>query len=133
MRLGLIAVAPGKFPTLELTRTGREALKQRTTITLTKPAEAGEQARAGRIGEIRCDEELFNKLRELRRRIASERDVPAYLIFSDVSLREMARRYPTRLGDFARIPGVGQQKLNAFGDSFIAQINEHLRSHPQYP
>ena len=71
--------------------------------------------------------------RKLRRRLADERDVPAYVIFSDVSLREMARSYPTRLGDFGRIPGVGQQKLNAFGETFVGEINQFLLTltHPR--
>jgi ATP-dependent DNA helicase RecQ len=130
-RLGLLAIAPGRFATVELTPAGREALKSRTTITLTKPVEVAEKAARQRAGEIPCDEELFEILRQLRRRIADERDVPAYVIFSDVSLREMARAYPTRLGDFAKIPGVGQQKLQAFGESFVAAINEFLLSHPR--
>jgi ATP-dependent DNA helicase RecQ len=130
-RLGLIAVAPGRFATVELTPAGRTALKQRTTITLTKPAEVPEKVSRTHAGAIECDEELFEDLRRLRRRIADERDVPAYVIFSDVSLREMARAYPTRLGDFAQIPGVGQQKLNQFGEAFVAAINEFLLSHPR--
>ena len=70
-------------------------------------------------------------LRQLRRKIADERDVPAYVIFSDVSLREMARAYPVRLGDFAKIPGVGEQKLAAFGEAFVAGIKEFLLTHPR--
>ncbi len=125
-RLGLVAIAPGRIATVELTAAGREALKQRTSITLTKPAEVPVKGERLRAGEIECDEELFEQLRTLRRRLADERDVPAYVIFSDVSLREMARSYPTRIGDFGRIPGVGQQKLNAFGEVFVAEINQFL-------
>jgi ATP-dependent DNA helicase RecQ len=130
-RLGLLAIAPGRFATVELTPAGRAALKQRATITLTKPAEVPEKGVRRRAGEIECDEELFEQLRQLRRRIADERDVPAYVIFSDVSLREMARAYPTRLGDFARAPGVGQQKLQTFGEIFVAEIGHFLLSHPR--
>ncbi len=130
-RLGLIAIAPGRIATVELTVAGREALKQRTSITLTKPAEVPVKGERLRAGEIECDEELFEQLRTLRRRLADERDVPAYVIFSDVSLREMARNYPTRLGDFGRIAGVGQQKLNAFGQAFVAEISQFLLTHPR--
>jgi ATP-dependent DNA helicase RecQ len=130
-RLGLLAVAPGRFATIEITPAGREALKQRAKIRLTKLAEVPEKATRTRAGEIQCDEKLFEQLRQLRRKIADERDVPAYVIFSDVSLREMARNYPTRLDDFARIPGVGQRKLHAFGEAFVAQVTEFLTSHPR--
>ncbi len=130
-RLGLLAIAPGRFATVELTPAGRETLKQRATITLTKPAEPPDKAPRARAGEMPCDEELFEQLRQLRRKIADERDVPAYVIFSDVSLREMAQSYPTRLGDFARIPGVGEQKLRAFGEAFVAMVNDFVLSHPR--
>jgi len=78
-------------------------------------------------GEIECDEVLFERLRRLRRRLADERDVPAYIIFSDASLREMARAQPMRLEEFANIPGVGQQKLKSFGQIFISEIADHVR------
>jgi len=77
-------------------------------------------------GEIECDEGLFEQLRVLRRRIADERDVPAYVIFSDVALREMARVYPTTKADFGRIPGVGQQKLRDFAEPFTTAIRDYL-------
>jgi ATP-dependent DNA helicase RecQ len=130
MRLGLIAVAPGKFATVELTAAGREALKTRTTITLTKLAEIREKPRRKRAGEIECDEVLFDRLRALRRKIADERNVPAYIIFSDGSLREMAHAMPARLGDFAQISGVGEQKLKNFGAAFVAEINAYLAGSP---
>jgi ATP-dependent DNA helicase RecQ len=64
-------------------------------------------------------------------RFADERDVPAYVIFSDVSLREMARNYPTTAIEFRRIPGVGEQKLRDFAEAFLAEINEYLQSNPR--
>jgi ATP-dependent DNA helicase RecQ len=130
-RLGLLAVAPGRFATIELTPAGREALRKRSTITLTEPADIPEKKARQRAGDIPCDEELFEALRQLRRQVADERDVPAYVIFSDVSLREMARAYPTRPGDFAKISGVGQQKLQSFGELFVAAVNDFLLSHPR--
>src|SRR6478736_6821170 len=76
-------------------------------------------------GAIECDEVLFARLRALRRQLADERGVPAYIIFSDVSLREMARKYPTNSREFRRIPGVGEQKLKDFGEVFISAIKSH--------
>jgi ATP-dependent DNA helicase RecQ len=126
IRLGLLAVAPGKFATLELTPAGREALKHRQSITLSKPADLPDKPRRKRSGEIECDEPLFERLRVLRRRIADEREVPAYIIFSDVSLREMAHMQPTCIDEFANISGVGQQKLKSFGDAFVREIADHI-------
>src|SRR5216110_108648 len=111
LRLGLVECAPGKFATLSLTPGGIEALKKRTPIILTKQIDIAEKAARRRPGAIECDEALFERLRSLRRKLADERNVPAYVIFSDVSLREMARQYPTNTGEFRRIAGVGEQKL----------------------
>ena len=126
LRLGFVAAAPGKFATLEITGAGMRALRDRTSITLTIPADVPTKKRKGRAGEIECDEMLFDRLRTLRRKIADERDVPAYVIFSDATLREMARMLPTRLGDFERVPGVGQQKLKNFGETFLDEIKTYL-------
>ena len=62
--------------------------------------------------------------------LADERGVPAYIIFSDVSLREMARNYPTNSTEFRRIPGVGEQKLKEFAEPFLDEIKGHLASRP---
>jgi ATP-dependent DNA helicase RecQ len=62
----------------------------------------------------------------LRRQLADERGVPAYIIFSDVSLREMARNYPTNIGEFRRIAGVGEQKLKDFAEPFLSEIRAYL-------
>jgi ATP-dependent DNA helicase RecQ len=129
LRLGLIEAAPGKFATLSVTDAGMTALRNRTPITLTKPFEvAPKKVRAPRAGEIACNEELFERLRSLRRRIADERDVPAYIIFSDATLREMARAYPQNTNEFAQIGGVGQQKLKEFAQPFLAEICDYLRT-----
>ena len=128
LRLGLVEAAPGKFATLQLTEAGRHALRERKSITLTKPADVATKTKS-RAGEIETDEVLFDELRALRRIVADERDVPAYVIFSDVALREMARSYPTTAAEFRRIPGVGEQKLKDFAEPFLAAIREFLGSH----
>jgi ATP-dependent DNA helicase RecQ len=129
LRLGLVEVAPGKFATLSVTESGMMALRKRTPITLTKPIEApAKKVRFPRAGEIECDEDLFERLRALRRKIADERDVPAYIIFSDATLREMARACPQSKSEFAQIAGVGQQKLKEFAEPFLAEISDHLRA-----
>jgi ATP-dependent DNA helicase RecQ len=127
LRLGLVEVAPGKFATLQITDAGRTALRTRSAITLTKPAERPEPKTRRRAGAIECDEALFEKLRVVRRKLADERNVPAYVIFSDVSLREMARRYPETAAEFRRVPGVGEQKLHEFSAPFLEAIAGHVR------
>ena len=67
----------------------------------------------------------------LRKQLADERAVPPYIIFSDVSLRQMARFYPANEKDFSRISGVGERKLREFGDVFLREIAAHLQSNPR--
>jgi ATP-dependent DNA helicase RecQ len=131
LRLGLIESAPGKFATLSLTPSGRDALRHRTPITLTKQIEVVARDQKARAGAIECDEVLFERLRGVRRKLADERNVPAYVIFSDVSLREMARNYPTTATEFRRIPGVGEQKLKDFAEAFLSEIKNYLVGNPR--
>jgi ATP-dependent DNA helicase RecQ len=127
VRLGFLRQTAEKFSVLEITNDGLAALKQRKKITLTQPAVAPER-QEHRVGEISCDEVLFDRLRTLRKKLADERDVPAYIIFSDVSLRQMARSYPASEREFARISGVGEKKLREFGDIFLGEIAAHLQT-----
>ena len=129
VRLGFLRQSAEKFATIELTNDGLAALKDRRAITLTKPVAIAEKKARTRKGEIACDEVLFDRLRTLRRKFADERDVPAYIIFSDATLREVARAYPTTLTAFGRIPGVGAQKLKDFGGAFVSEIEAYLTDH----
>jgi ATP-dependent DNA helicase RecQ len=132
IRLGYLRQEPGKFSTLELTDDGMTALRERAKIVLTKPMAAPPpREKAQRSGDIACDEELFDRLRRARKMLADERDVPAYIVFSDVSLRQMARYYPVDDDQLARINGVGEKKLREFGAVFLAEIADHLETHPR--
>ena len=125
IRLGFLRQTTEKFSVLEITNAGGAALKERKKITLTKPVAAPE-TKTHHVGEITCDEGLFERLRDLRKRLADERDVPAYIVFSDVALRQMARNYPESERDFARISGVGEKKLREYGEVFLNEIALHL-------
>jgi ATP-dependent DNA helicase RecQ len=131
LRLGLVECAPGKFATLSLTPAGLHVLRKRTPVVLTKQIDIAEKGARTRTGAIECDEVLFERLRGLRRQLADERGVPAYIIFSDTSLREMAKNYPTTAGEFRRVPGVGEQKLKDFAEPFIAEIKTYLATNPR--
>ena len=68
------------------------------------------------------DEGLFERLRELRRTLAAEQQVPAYVVFADRSLADMAARRPTTRDELLGCHGVGQAKLERYGDVFLAAI-----------
>jgi ATP-dependent DNA helicase RecQ len=69
-----------------------------------------------------ADQPLFDRLRALRKRLADHSGVPPYVIFHDATLREMVRRAPATLAEFATIPGVGQAKLARYGQLFTDEI-----------
>ena len=81
-----------------------------------------------RAGAIDCDEILFEHLRRFRKTIADQRHVPAYVIFGDVTLREMARTYPVSLAEMESITRLGTRKLAAFGQLFADSIATYLES-----
>jgi ATP-dependent DNA helicase RecQ len=136
VRLGYLQQLPERFNVLQVTEEGRRALKERQPIQMSKsvlkskPDKLRIEKRRPRPGEIHCDEKLFDRLRRLRKRLADERNVPAYIIFSDVSLRQMAQFYPANEVEFARINGVGERKLAEFGKRFIEEIVAYRRGHP---
>ena len=121
---GLLARHDLKYPTLSVTPQGRRFLKECETIEL-PVLESTKQVSRRASAELDYDNDLFQKLRELRTRLASERGVPPYVVFGDVSLREMAHYYPQSEASLLKINGVGRVKLNDFGDEFLATIRDY--------
>ena len=113
-----------RLPVLKLTERGREVLFGRRRFSARKhAAPAGRKARpqtAGLTGP--ADVALFDRLRELRRRLAGEQGIPPYMVFSDRSLREMASRRPGSLDELAEVHGVGDAKLGRYGQTFLDAI-----------
>jgi ATP-dependent DNA helicase RecQ len=132
LRLGYLAQSEGEFPIIEISATGLDSLRSRRIIRLTKSLVQPKSKRpARRSGEIECDEALFGRLRELRKRLADERGVPAYVIFGDATLRDMARRYPATKDAMRGVFGVGERKFEEFGAVFAAVVAGHLETYPR--
>ncbi len=132
---GLLALNEGECPTLRLTDAGREFLQSRATLSLprlqaeARPASRASEMKSSAGTPLEYDEDLFEELRTLRRRIADEQDVPAFVVFNDVSLRHMAARRPETLSAFEHVPGVGQAKLAAYGAAFTEAIRRYADEH----
>ena len=115
----------GEYNVLMVTESGRSLLRGDVTPRLLKPA-----ARAAKVRKSRAhdesgegvDRDLFERLRELRRRLADEKSVPAYVVFGDASLRDMARKKPGTPTEFLDVHGVGQKKAADYGELFLAAI-----------
>ncbi|MDO8614119.1 MAG: DNA helicase RecQ [Dehalococcoidia bacterium] len=126
---GLLRRDPERFNVLEPTGEGRAVLAGGPSVTLTVPAPVS-SARAPQA-LVDCDEALFDRLRALRKRLADGRGVPAFVIFSDVALRQMSRDYPGSESEFLRISGVGEKKRQEFAALFLGEIAAHLRANPR--
>ncbi len=109
----------GDYPTLYVTDKGRRFLDNRETITLARTS-AAPMSDAGEP-----DDALFEKLRALRKKIADDANVPAFVVFGDATLRQLATHMPLDSDSFLRVRGVGQSKLDQYGDAFLATIRDH--------
>ncbi len=116
-----------QYPTLAVTQAGRTFLGRRDSLTLTRPKRSSEVVSASKVTDLEYDQTLFEQLRSLRKKFAIERRVPSYIIFGDAALQEMAFYLPQGHESFARINGVGAQKLAQFSDQFLAVIRDHAR------
>jgi ATP-dependent DNA helicase RecQ len=86
-----------------------------------RAVDAGGASGAG-MADDPAAEELFLRLRELRKRLADARELPAYVIFHDRTLREMAQRRPRTLEQLLAVPGVGPAKLERYGTAFLEEL-----------
>ena len=114
---------------LHLTESSKEVLFNGKKVRLTAPTEVLKQEPVeARKPKIKKGNELFEKLRALRAEIAKEEEIPAYLVFSDKTLKELERARPTTEMEFLEISGVGQRKLEVYGDAFIDAILDFQKS-----
>jgi ATP-dependent DNA helicase RecQ len=116
---------------LKLSDKGRDFLENPVSLKLTKDHEysdLGEEEEPDQAPMASaCDEELFEILKALRKKVAKEKGFPPYVIFQDPSLDEMATIYPTSKEELARINGVGMGKVNKFGDVFMEAIQKYVK------
>lgn len=101
----------------------RSAVRARRAVDLVRE-EAALDARP-RVGD---DAELFEELRDLRRELADEHQVPAYIICSDATLRGMCRKRPATREELLDVPGIGEKKADAYGAAFLAAIADYEAS-----
>ena len=102
-------------------------------MTLTRPKQAAPvlQATSGSDRETAYDTRLFDELAALRLEIATDREVPAYQIFGNKSLQQMAFHMPRNEAAFSRISGVGDAKLRDLSERFLKVINEYMQANGQ--
>lgn len=116
-----------EFPVLQLNANSWEVLRGERKVQL-MPSRSRKKVKTTAHEAKSWDgvnRELFEDLRELRSELATERKVPPYVIFSDASLRDMARIQPQTVETFLGVHGVGEKKLRDFGELFLNRIASH--------
>lgn len=140
---GYLAQSQGRFPVVGLGPRADEALdpqnSEEFTFTVKKRASQSRSASRARRAvdlvreeaaldarpRVGDDAELFEELRDLRRELAEEHQVPAYIICSDATLRGMCRKRPSMREALLEVSGIGEKKADAYGDAFLAVIADY--------
>ncbi|MBI5416631.1 DNA helicase RecQ [Candidatus Poribacteria bacterium] len=122
-----------EFSTLSVTETGRQLLKGEIVPILAKPIISSKKKEIEKKHKIihaddwaGIDEKLFELLRTKRAELAREKSVPAYIIFSDKTLRDMAQAKPNSIEQLSGVFGVGEVKLRQYGEFFLKLINGYI-------
>jgi len=116
----------GEYNVLNVTEKGWQVLRGNDTPRLLRPAQ--KPAKVSKVVEDSwegVDKGLFEALRRLRTAMARDKGVPAYVVFGDAALRDMARRRPSSLERFLEVKGVGQQKRRQYGKVVLAAIRDY--------
>lgn len=128
---GLLAVE-GDYGTLALTEASAEVLGRRRTVTMRREPERPASGRSAKprgaatvVADLaRAAVPVFERLRAWRAATAKEQGVPAYVVFHDATLRQIATEAPTSLAELSRISGVGDNKLAKYGEGILAVLTE---------
>ena len=127
IHLGLIKQNIVNNSALQLTEEARPVLRSEVKLELATPRLTfSASAYSQKQTTARYDKDLFARLRFLRKQIADKENIPPYVVFNDATLEEMAQFTPTTKAEMLDINGVGERKLERFGDAFMNLIQSHL-------
>lgn len=112
---GYLLSVTGEFPVLKVTDKGIQVLKNEQKVY---------RKEAKKVRQLAENDTLFEQLRELRTDLAADAGVPPYVVFSDSTLKELSQVRPTNRLEMLQIKGVGQSKLDKYGEAFLKVLNE---------
>lgn len=122
---GYVKSVGDKYPVLALSESARDVLFSEKQVIIKKKIEKISESSSGNEND-NFDSGIFEILREIRKDIASSNGVPPFVIFTDVSLKQMATYYPTDTESLLKISGVGNVKAEKFGSLFINAIKNYV-------
>jgi len=130
LQQGLLSETNDGYPVLKLNKHSAEILRKQRDVEIPS-APVRRQKTSDSLSHTLAPEEagLFQYLRELRKQLADDQGVPPYVVFPDSSLRAMAQRRPQSEAQFAKIPGVGSHKLEAYFTPFTHAIRDYCELH----
>jgi len=144
-----LKITNGEYPVVRLAKSASEVLIEEHTISMkvlkhyrendkTDNKQSKESKRTKELkhtkelmhkkessASVSVNENLFEKLRLLRSQIAIRQRVPAYIVFTDATLRDICKQMPANNDQFLEVSGVGQAKLEKYGDAFLAEIDAY--------
>lgn len=126
---GLLDRTADERPVLQLNEASWVVMRGQRQVQLLQPKAKVQTTRFDEESWEGVDRGLFESLRELRHQIATERSVPAFVIFSDATLRDMARVRPSSAASLLNVRGVGERKLVDMGPRFLEQVMTYCRIH----
>ena len=110
---------------LKVTKSGQQFLKKPVSFKIVEDnefEEEDEETQVKSVGSCAADEQLYNMLKDLRKKIAKKLELPPYVIFQDPSLEAMATTYPVTMDELQHTPGLGAVKANRYEESIIIRI-----------
>lgn len=129
-QIGFIFSEGGEYPVLKVSATSYGVLKgKKSPLSMKIPKEQKKEPKpAVKDADINAiiDKDLLDELKQLRRKLAIEKNVPAYNIFSDATLTDMCKKLPMTPEEFLTVSGVGKTKLAQYGEIFLDTINNYL-------
>jgi ATP-dependent DNA helicase RecQ len=127
---GLLRIDITQNAVLKLNKEAGPVLKGTVEVELAVPRLSLSTNKKSKLDSRNYDRALFAKLKHLRKSIAEQDDVPPFVVFSDASLADMAESLPQSSSMFLDISGVGQTKLERYGERFLGVIQRHLEQEP---
>ena len=130
LNLNYITIKNWEYRSLALTNKTQEILKggvkldlrkqEENLLSKTKKEKKGNKTSEAVHGKL----DLFDSLKELRNKIAKEKNIPSYIVFNDKTLHDMCSLMPRNESEFLLVHGVGQSKLENYGDAFLGVVRQ---------
>ena len=132
---GYLLMDTGQYATLSLSAKANAVLRGQEQVMMALPVrdlkQTRREQRLAAMPDYGVDDELFQKLRRVRERLAAKEFVPAYIVFSDATLRDMCNKRPSDPEEMLAISGVGKYKMDKYGEAFLLAIAEYAAGNPE--